>query len=176
MSMKATVRSSSSTTVAGRSPATILQKMQSSSATGGMYTLRDLMPEATDARAEMEGAIRHLASIERASCSAGEHQAAEWIAGRLQARGLDARVEEESAHGTYWIPLGLLSAAGAAAGLGALRGRRALPAILGALAAAGVWTETEGGRQRFRRALLSRRRAWNVVAETGDAAADRIVV
>jgi hypothetical protein len=126
--------------------------------------------------AELEGIVRHLASIERASCSAGEHQAAEWIAGRLRERGLAPRLEEETAHGTYWIPLGLVSALGSLAGFAALRGRRRAAAALGALAAAGVWTETEGGRHRFRRAFLSKRRTWNVVAETGDAGASRAVV
>jgi hypothetical protein len=114
--------------------------------------------------------------MERASCSGGEHQAAEWILGRLRDRGLDARLEEESAHGTYWIPLGLLSAAGALAGVAALRGRRGPGVLGGAFAAAGIWSEVGGGSQWFRRHALSQRRTWNVVAEAGDPGAARTVV
>lgn len=134
------------------------------------------MLEAAIERDELELAVRHLASIERASCSAGEHQAAEWIVGRLRERGLEARLEEERAHGTYWIPLGLLSALGAIAGLAALRGRRGIGLVAGAAAAAGIADEVGGGSQQFRRRLLSKRRTWNAVAETGDPGARRTVV
>ena len=55
--------------------------------------------------------VRELASFERASASAGERRAAEWLAGELRAAGCrDVRVEEERAHGGYWWPLGLLNA------------------------------------------------------------------
>ena len=123
---------------------------------------------------ELEAAVRHLASFERASASEGEHRAAEWIAERLGALGADARVEAERAHGTYWWPLGLLCALAAVAGL---TGRR-LPALLaGTFAAAGIADDITGGRQWFRRRFLPSRTTHNVVAEAGDhAAPDTVVV
>jgi hypothetical protein len=123
---------------------------------------------------ELEAAVRHLASFERASASEGEHRAAEWIAERLGALGADARVEAERAHGTYWWPLGLLCALAAVAGL---TGRR-LPALLaGSFAAAGIADDITGGRQWFRRRFLPSRTTHNVVAEAGDhAAPDTVVV
>ncbi len=105
--------------------------------------------------------------------------AAEWIAERLRGEGLEARVEVERAHGTYWIPLGLLSAAGALAGLapmgGPNRGRRALAAALGAAAAAGIVDDVSAGPHLFR-SLLPRRNTYNVVADAGDPGADQTLV
>jgi hypothetical protein len=123
---------------------------------------------------ELQAAVRHLASFERSSASAGEHRAAEWIAERLGELGADARVEAERAHGTYWWPLGVLCALAAVAGL---TGRR-LPALLaGSFAAGGIADDITGGRQWFRRWFLPSRTTHNVVAEAGDhAAPDTVVV
>src|ERR1700730_10812835 len=68
-------------------------------------------------RAERERDMRHLAAIERPSASAGEREAAEWIAARFRELACRARVEEERAHGGYWWPLGLPNAAAALTGL-----------------------------------------------------------
>jgi hypothetical protein len=54
--------------------------------------------------------------------------------------------------------------------------RRALGAALAATAAAAIWDDVGGGRLWFRRALLPHRDTWNVIAETGDRAAERTVV
>jgi len=116
--------------------------------------------------------VEHLATIERPSASDGERRAAEWIHARLAEPGLDARIETERAHGTYWVPLGLLSAAAAAAGLA---GPRPLAAAVGALAAAGVAEDVSAGPQLTRRALRHRATS-NVVAAAGDPAAPRTVV
>jgi hypothetical protein len=115
--------------------------------------------------AELESAVRHLASFERASASDGERRAADWIAARLGELGADARVEEERAHGTYWWPLGLLTGL---AGLAGLTGRRSLAIAAGAAAAAAIADDITGGRQLFRRRVLPMRSTWNVVAEAGD--------
>ncbi len=123
--------------------------------------------------AELESAVRHLASFERASASEGERRAAEWIAGRLRELGADARVEEEDAHGTYWWPLGLLCAM---AGAGGLTGRRGAALLVGAAAAAAIADDITGGRQLFRRRLLPARTTCNVVAETGDRTATDAVL
>ncbi|MGN6170652.1 MAG: hypothetical protein ACTHQQ_21170, partial [Solirubrobacteraceae bacterium] len=63
--------------------------------------MRDRMCEANGWRS----AIWELASFERPSASEGERRAAESIAARLREYGLQARVEQESAHGGYWWPL-----------------------------------------------------------------------
>ena len=124
--------------------------------------------------AELESAVRHLASFERASASDGERRAAQWIAGRMRELGADARVEEEPAHGTYWWPLGLLCALAGAAGLS---GRRGAAFVAGAAAAAGIADDITGGRQLFRRRFLPTRTTYNVVAETGDrTAADAVLL
>jgi hypothetical protein len=117
--------------------------------------------------------IQELASYERGSASPGERRAAERLAGELRAAGCrDVRVEEESAHGGYWWPLGLLNAASA---LAAMLGR--LPAALvGGAASAAVYDDVSGGRLWFRRRTLPHRPTWNVMAELGDPDAPRTVV
>jgi len=124
-------------------------------------------------RPVIERVVRELASYERGSASAGERRAAEWLADELRGAGCrDVRVEEESAHGGYWWPLGLLNAASA---LAAFVGR--LPAALvGAVASAAVYDDVSGGKLWFRRRTMPHRPTWNVVAEAGDPAAERTVV
>ena len=116
--------------------------------------------------------VETLERIERPSASPGEREAAEWIRARFAALEVDARIEEERAHGTYWIPLGLLSLAGAVAGGFA---SRPIAAVVGALAAAGIADDVSGGPHLFRR-VLPQRPTYNVVAELGDPAAERTVV
>jgi hypothetical protein len=123
-------------------------------------------------RAQLEHVVRTLESWERGSASDGERRAAEWIAGRLRELGLEPRVEEEPAHGGYWWPLGIFSAAAAAAGL---LGRRVLGTLVGAVAALGIWDELGLWRE-WTRALLPKRSTWNVHAVAGDPDADRTVV
>jgi hypothetical protein len=124
-------------------------------------------------RALIERVVRELAAIERPSASEGERRAAEWLAEELGEAGCEARVEEERAHGGYWWPLGILNAASA---LVALAGRRAVSVLVGGAAATAVWDDVSGGRLWFRRAFLPHRATWNVVAETGDRAAERTLV
>jgi hypothetical protein len=130
---------------------------------------------------EVEAAIRHLASLHRPSASDGEREAAEWIAGRLREEGCTATVEEERAHGTYWLPIGLANGVAAAAAWWAARKpssrvRRGVAAVLGAAGAAAVWDDVGGGRLWLRRAVLPHGSTWNVVAEAGDPAAERTAV
>ena len=123
--------------------------------------------------ARLRAAVEHLAAIERPSASDGERRAAEWIRDRLAEHGAEARVEAERAHGGYWIPLGLMSAAAAAAGLA--RGSRARAGLLAAAAAAGIADDVSAGPHLFRR-LLRHRPTYNVVAEAGDRGAARTIV
>ena len=112
--------------------------------------------------ARLRATVEHLASFDRPSASEGERRAAEWIRRELEALGVAAVVEEESAVGSMSVPLGLLSAIGVLAGLG---GRRTAP--LGLLAAAAIVDDVSGGPQVFRR-LLPHRTTYNVVGEAGD--------
>ena len=117
--------------------------------------------------------MRHLAAIDRPSASEGERRAAEWLAGELGSAGCEVRIEEESAHGGYWWPLGILNAASA---LVAMVRWRVLSVLVGGAAAAAVWDDVSGGRLWFRRAVLPHRTTWNVIAETGDREAERTIV
>jgi hypothetical protein len=126
--------------------------------------------------AELREMVDHLASIHRPSASAGEREAAEWIAARLRELGCTVDVEKEKAHGGYWWPVGLLTAAGALAGIASLLGAR-LMGVLGGLAVAlGIRDDIDSGPQVLRHALLPYRPTWNVVAETGDVDAERTIV
>ncbi len=126
-------------------------------------------------RAGLERTVRRLAALERPSASPGEREAAAWIAEALRELGLQPAIEEERAHGTYWWPQGLLSAAGILGGALALRGRRLAGATLGAAAAAGIADDCSAGPQVFRR-VLPHRTAWNVHADAGDPTATETLV
>jgi Peptidase family M28 len=129
---------------------------------------------------DWKAAIRELAAMERPSASDGERRAAELIAGRLRALGCETTIEEERAHGGYWWPIGLVNGLAAVGGALTLRRgsprRRALTAALAGAGAAALWDDLGHGRRWFRRAVLPHRATWNVVAEMGDADAERTVV
>jgi Peptidase family M28 len=116
-------------------------------------------------QSRLRAVVEHLQAIDRPPASEGERRAAEWLRDELAGHGLAARIEEEPATGSFPLPLGLLSAAGAAAGLS--RRAPALAAVAGLAAAAGIADDVSGGPHRFRR-LLPRRTTYNVVAEAGD--------
>jgi len=118
--------------------------------------------------------VEALQAIDRPPASAGERQAAEWIRDALAAEGVAARLEEEPATGTFPVPVAMLAAIGAAAGL-SRRGRLA-PGIAGLAAAAGIADDVSGGRHWFRRAVLPRKVTTNVIGELGDPAAAETVI
>jgi hypothetical protein len=120
--------------------------------------------------------VAALSAIHRPSASEGERQAAEWVAARFREIGVSARIEEEQAHGHYWLPLALLTGAAAIGGWASLRGRRVLGAAIGAAASAAIWDDLTAGKRVFRRTFLPRGRAYNVVAEIGSASAERTVL
>ena len=112
--------------------------------------------------------VAALAALERLPCSPGEAQAAAWIAERLARLRRASRWSTRSCvHGTYYTPLGVLNALGAAGGVAVLAGRRGLGGVLGAAAAAGIWQDLTGGRRRALRRVLKRRNTTNVIAEIG---------
>jgi len=125
-----------------------------------------------------EAAVRHLETIERATASPGEREAAEWIAEQLRVLGCEAHTEAEQVHGGYWIPVGAPAALAAGlAGLALWGGRRARAAALvgGAAATASILDDISGGKQVSRR-WLPKRESRNVVAVAGDPDADRTLV
>jgi len=109
--------------------------------------------------------VETLAPIERAPCSPGERQAAEWLGARLHdIDGVEVELEDEPSWGTFpptATALGLLGMSGAAL---VLRGRRAAGAALAACAYAGIVDEAQNGPRVVRRLLRRRRRTVNVVA------------
>jgi hypothetical protein len=119
--------------------------------------------------------LEELEKIDRPSASEGERRAAEWLVARYAELGAEARIEAESAHGTYWWPLGLGAALGVLGAIAGLRGRRLLGAALGAIGAAGIADDFPPGQRRLRR-VLPRRTTHNVVCELGDPEAERTVV
>jgi Peptidase family M28 len=123
----------------------------------------------------LRATVERLERIERPPASAGERAAAAWIRARFAGLGLQARIEAERAVGSFPLPLGVLSALGAAAGL--VPGRRALAwrSLAAAAAAGAIADDVSGGRRWFRRAL-PQRVAHNVVAELGDPAAPWTIV
>jgi hypothetical protein len=119
--------------------------------------------------------LEELEQIYRPSASEGERRAAEWLVARFAEEGASARIEAEPAHGTYWWPLGLGAALGALGAVAALRGRRLLGTLLGAIGAAGIADDFPPGQRRLRR-VLPKRTTYNVVCELGDPEAERTVV
>jgi hypothetical protein len=143
-------------------------------------THRAFDPEPDVTAADWRAAIRELASLERPSASDGERRAAELIGARLRALGCDVSIEQESAHGGYWWPIGLANGLAVAAGVlarrrGDRRGR-IVAALAAGVSAAALWDDLGHGRRWFRRAVLPRRATWNVVAEAGDRSAEHTVV
>ncbi|MBA2256680.1 MAG: M28 family peptidase [Thermoleophilaceae bacterium] len=121
---------------------------------------------------ELRERITRLAAIDRPSASPGERHAAELIVSELRELGIDARIEEERVHGTYWWPLGIPTAVAALAGLGRSRLRAGL---VGLTAAAAVADDLRIGPRVLRRVLPKRTTA-NVVGELGPPDAPRTVL
>src|ERR1035441_2067557 len=77
--------------------------------------------------------VETLAPIDRTPCSAGERQAAQWLAARLQnVPGVDVALEVEPSWGTFPPTATGLGLLGMAAATLVLRGRRAAGGLLAA--------------------------------------------
>lgn len=120
--------------------------------------------------------IEYLAALERGAGSDGEAQAALWLATRLREAGCEVEIEQAEFRDGYARPIGVLSAAAAAAGLLGLTGRaRALSALVAGAAAVAIADDVSNGPRLVRR-LTTIRRTQNVVAVAGDHAAERTLV
>jgi hypothetical protein len=126
--------------------------------------------------AGLRAVVERLAPIERLPTSVGEHEAAAVVRDLLRDRGCTAEVDQVPAYRSYAWPIGVLSALGAVSALAAGRGHRALGAVGGALAAAGVADDITGSRMLCRRRTMRPGVAANVIARTGDPDADRTLV
>ncbi len=122
--------------------------------------------------------VEALAPIERLAGSAGEREAAEWIAERMRAAGAEASVEEERFHDGYAGMIAKL--VGIAAGAGALavtNGRvERLAAAVAATATALIADDISNGLRPWRKATMELKPTWNAVGVAGDPAADRTLV
>jgi hypothetical protein len=121
--------------------------------------------------------VEALAPLEREAGSAGEREAAEWLAARFESAGAPSRVEEEEFLDGYAGLHARFAGAGAASGLAALSRRgRALGMLGGALAAALIVDDASNGLRPARRAFAETKTTWNAVTELGDPEAQRTVV
>lgn len=134
-------------------------------------------PPATPTEEALHADVAHLAAIDRLPCSAGEAEAARWIAARFADAGARrVAVDEEDVHGTYYTPLGVLNAVAAAGGLAVLAGRRGIGGLAGAVAFAGLWQDLTGSPRRTLRKFLRRGKTTNVIAEFGPEDAEHTLV
>ncbi|MDQ2700562.1 MAG: M28 family peptidase [Actinomycetota bacterium] len=128
-----------------------------------------------DRKAWLRRKLEKLEVIDRPSASPGELEAAEWIAGEFRQIGVEPTIETESAHGTYWWPIGIGTSLGLLGSFAALRGRRLPATLLGALGAGVIATDFPP-RSRPLRRLLPKNETYNVMAEIGEADAGQTVV
>jgi peptidase M28-like protein len=129
--------------------------------------------DGTRLRGVLREVVETLAPLDRTPCSAGERQAAEWLAERLRAiDGVDVALEDEPSWGTFpptATGLGLLGMAGAAL---VLASRRAEGGLLALASFAGIVDEAQNGPRILRRLVRRRRTTVNLIARAGEADAD----
>ena len=121
--------------------------------------------------------VEALAPLERLAGSEGEHEAAEWIAQRLEAAGARALVDEEEFDDGFADLLAGLAAGAAASGLaGMTRAGRPI-GVLGGIATGALFADDiSNGFRPYRKAVAERKTTWNAVAEAGDPDAARTLV
>src|SRR5665213_3874050 len=98
-------------------------------------------------RTQIEGVLREvvetLAPIDRTPCSAGEREAADWLAKRLRSvDGVKVTLEDEPSWGIFPPTAVALGALGGAGALLVMGGRRA-GALLAAVGMAGIVDEAQ---------------------------------
>jgi hypothetical protein len=134
-------------------------------------------PEHAAIEATLREVVEALAPIERAPCSPGEREAAEWLAERLrQVDGVQVALEDEPSWGTFQPTLTGLGVAGVLAAALVLRGHRARGALLAAATFAGIVDEADNGPRILRRLVRRRRTTVNLVARAGEREAQATLV
>jgi hypothetical protein len=128
--------------------------------------------------------VEALAPLRRRAGSPAEKQAAHWIATRLSEAGCTVAVDEAQFRDGYAPLIGALTAAGALAGAaGALAGvagrarrlRKPAVAAAGAVTAA-IADDISNGPRLARRAVMTPKTTWNVIARSGDVDSERTLV
>ncbi len=124
---------------------------------------------AKDIEVTLREVVETLAPIDRAPCSPGEREAAEWLAARLRAvDGVRVELEDEPSWGIFQPTLTWLGAAGMLAAALVLSGRRQRGAALAAATFAGIVDEAHNGPRVLRRLVRRRRTTVNLIARAGD--------
>lgn len=141
----------------------------------------DHMTRSGDVGNPLEATLRevceHLAAIDTTPCSAGEREAARWIADRFRSAAVrEVAVEEEPSWGVFPPTVAALGALGVLGAGSVLAGRRLVGTLLALASGAGVLDETENGPRVARRLLRRRKTTVNVVARLGDLGAERTLV
>jgi hypothetical protein len=130
-----------------------------------------------DLTATIEEVVETLAKFDRRAGAAGEREAADWLASRLEQVGCTVQIDEEDFYDGYAKPIGQLAAGSAVAGIAAMRKRTSRVGGLAAAAiAAAIADDISNGPRLFRRATSQPRTTWNVVAQAGDPNAERTLV
>jgi Peptidase family M28 len=138
-----------------------------------MNTAESINPAQPTLETVLREVVETLAPIDRTPCSAGERQAAEWLAARLcNVAGVEVALEDEPSWGTFpptTVGLGVL---GMVAAVLVLRGRRVTGPLLAAMSYAGVVDEAQNGPRILRRLMRRRRTTVNLLARAGGKGAD----
>jgi hypothetical protein len=121
----------------------------------------------------LRSVVEELETIPRLPTSDGERQAAALIRHRLSRPLLlsgrqPAVVEPVQGYRSYAWPIGLLCAASVVSALATRRQHRAVGAVGGLLATAGIIDDITGGPMLTRRMFMRKRATQNVIAEAGD--------
>jgi hypothetical protein len=136
------------------------------------------MPLGRDALVSIQReVVERLAPLDRTPCSAGEREAAEWLAARLASiDGVEVALEDEPSWGTFPPTATGLGVLGMSAAVLVLAGRHVRGALLALATFAGIVDEAHNGPRVVRRLVRRRRSTVNVVARTGDPGARCTVV
>ena len=134
-------------------------------------------PSTAELETKLRDLVEPLAKLVRRAGSPDERRAAHLIAEAFERVGTRARVEDVPFRDGYAALLMPLALAGVVVGLRSSRGRRRpASALLAAAAAAALVDDVENGKRPWRRIVTRPKTTWNVVAQAGDASADRTLV
>ena len=134
-------------------------------------------PPNTELQERLGADVAGLCRFHRPSASEGERQAAEWVASRLRAMGLEPELEEFPFYPDYWNVWGSHAALAGAAGVAALLSPRLAwsAARVSAFLAASFWGDLTCGFH-WLRSCFPARRSYNVVARLPNPSAERVLV